>query len=601
MLLLSAAMADKFVDADGKCFGSDAPSAVEMSNYLGDPANSGVWNHLYDMTGRSGDFGGGETALEGDAYLVEGFGTHFDGNGDRVLLGTEHLGGDYTGEPASAGATNGGAGFSISFWFTKEVCDAVQDRWEMLYQHTSNVADPFDMFWSARDAQCVADADVTTIDVDAANCAAVTALEDETACRGIRTADDTSVRACAYRPARGTTSGIALAIGCAGQGSRSTAGGDIVAIRIKDDAGVNPQFDWQLGCAGSDPGLQGTWIHLVLSVAPDSLRVYADGVEQTMFGFPQSWNEEGGASITNPAYPNPASLSASLGSITLQGQASLGNIQGDLSASNFHAGYTGRMAWAQIFFGPISANDAMCIFSIPDLLQSCPETPPASSLDLPLTEASDDVTLRGEATYHTEFGINFDGDGDWAEIAAPDYTSDKSFTINFWASQTMCKIPGWMEPLFVHATNTTAMSQEDADMASQVSVYAVCWRDTPMLSAQVISKNDSPEPQARAGLMASGSGVIQSGGYASSNWLSIGLSVTENSIMLCVQQFPACASTRACHQCGFGVVVCTLSTAINPVRPALFHADLLMACQFLQHHNHSMAGAGSVRRALQMT
>jgi hypothetical protein len=60
-----------------------------------------------------------------------------------------------------------------------------------------------------------------------------------------------------------------------------------------------------------------------------------------------------------------------------------------------------------------------------------------------------------------------------------------------------------------------------------------------MLSAQVISKDDdSSDAQARAGLMASGSGVIQSGGYASANWLSIGLSVTEDSIMLCAPHLP---------------------------------------------------------------
>ena len=407
----------------------------------------------------------------------------------------------------------------------------------MLYQHTSNEADPFDMFWSPRDPQCVealaegADSVVG----NAQNCAAVTALADDTACLAVQAADGSSV--CEYLPARGTTSGISLAVGCSSQYSRSTAGGDIVAIRIKDDAGVNPQFDWQIGCAGSDPGLQGTWIHLAVSVVSDSIRVYADGIEQTMFGFPRSWTQEGGASIENPAYPNPASLSTSLGPISFSGKPSLGNIQGvagvDLSSSDFRAGYTGRMAWSQIFHQAISANDAMCLFSVSGLLHSCPDTPPASSLDQPLIEASDAVTLRGGATYHNRFGVNFDGDGDWAEVAAPDYTSDKTFTINFWATQTLCKIPGWMEPLFVHATNTTAMTQADADIASQISVYAFCWGGSPMITAQVISKDDNADAQARAGLMASGSGVIQSGGYASANWLSIGLSVSETSIMLC--------------------------------------------------------------------
>jgi hypothetical protein len=532
-------LADVFIDADGKCFGSDAPTAEQMISYLAGLQNSSTLRSgSYDLAARATLGSSTLTAenMEGDVYVVEGFGTHFDGNGDRVSIpyspayGTNQVG-------------SGGAGFALSFWFTKEVCNAVQDRWEMLYQHTSSESDPFDMFWDPRDAQCVEalDEGAESVAVNAQNCADVVNLADENACLAVPAADGST--ACEYISARGTTSGISLAVGCASQGSRSTAGGDIVAIRIKDDAGVYPQFDWQIGCAGSEPGLQGTWIHLALSVDPDSIRVYADGVEQTMFGFPRSWTQEGGASIENPAYPNPASLSTSLGQISLTGNPSLGNIQGasgvDLSSSGFRAGYTGRMAWAQIFHQAISANDAMCIFSIADLLQSCPDTPPASSLEQPLTEASADVTLRGDATYHNQFGVNFDGDGDWAEVVAPDYTSDKSFTINFWASQTLCKIPGWMEPLFVHATNTTTMTQADADIASQISVYAFCWGGSPMLSAQVISKDDdSSDAQARAGLMASGSGVIQSGGYASANWLSIGLSVTEDSIMLCAPHLP---------------------------------------------------------------
>lgn len=38
-----------------------------------------------------------------------------------------------------------------------------------------------------------------------------------------------------------------------------------------------------------------------------------------MFGFPRSWNDVGGASITNPAYPSPARLSETLGAISLSG------------------------------------------------------------------------------------------------------------------------------------------------------------------------------------------------------------------------------------------------------------------------------------------
>jgi hypothetical protein len=340
-------------------------------------------------------------------------------------------------------------------------------------------------------------------------------------------------------------SGIAMAIGCASQWSRSTAGGDLLSIRIKDDAGVYPQFDWQIGCAGSEPGLQGTWIHLLMSVHPTSIRVYADGVEQTMFGFPRSWNEAGGASITNPAYPNPARLSEHLGAISLEGTASIGSFQGDLAAQEFHAGYTGRMAWVQVFTKAISEADSMCLFSVDDLVQGCPEDMPASSLDLSLTAASPSVTLRGNAAFHEEFGIAFDGDGDWAEVAAPaDYTTDKSFTINFWASQTLCKIPGLYEPLFIHATNTTGMTQEEADIASSISVFAVCFGDSPALVAEVISKNQSPGAGPRAGVLASGSGMIPSGGWETANWMSIGLSVSPTSLAMYVDGIEVTSTGR---------------------------------------------------------
>jgi hypothetical protein len=221
----------------------------------------------------------------------------------------------------------------------------------------------------------------------------------------------------------GSTPGIAMVIGCASQFRSSTAGGDIVSIRLRDNDNVYPQFDWQIGCAGSDPGLQGTWIHFMLSVSPSSVRIYADGAEQSMFGFPRSWNEAGGASVTNPAYPNPARLSETLGAISLEGAASLGSPQGE---TNNFAGYTGRMAWVTIFKTAVSADDSMCLFAMPDQVEGCPDQPPVSTIDMELTSDDNGVVIRGNAVFHEEFGIQFDGDGDWAEVpdTATSYTSD---------------------------------------------------------------------------------------------------------------------------------------------------------------------------------
>jgi hypothetical protein len=71
----------------------------------------------------------------------------------------------------------------------------------------------------------------------------------------------------------------------------------------------------------------GTWIHFVVSVRSTSIRVYADGIEQTMFGFPRGFGGDSGDSIANPAYPNPARLSQTLGPISLTGPAALGSFQ----------------------------------------------------------------------------------------------------------------------------------------------------------------------------------------------------------------------------------------------------------------------------------
>ena len=276
-------MADQLSDSSG-CFGAATPTLAAMTDFSAD----GIFK-TFALTADDT-----HVQMEGDTYVVPGFGAHFDGDSDRVSLetGTSYA----TGNPMLDTDLEG---FAIGFWFTKEACNAEQDRWEILYQHTSNEADPFDQFRAASPARCVEIAD-ESVDADAVACAAVTDVSEDT-CSAVMTTADDQIPACEYRAARGTTSGVTIAIGCASQFSRSTAGGDFVRINIKDDHGVNPQFDWQLGCAGSDPGLQGTWIHFVLSVHPTSLRVYADGVEQTMFGFPRSWRDAGGASITtNP-------------------------------------------------------------------------------------------------------------------------------------------------------------------------------------------------------------------------------------------------------------------------------------------------------------
>ena len=167
------------------------------------------------------------------------------------------------------------------------------------------------------------------------------------------------------------------------------------------------------------------------------------------------------------------------------------------------------------------------------MTSGCPAEAPASSLNLALTEATDGVTMRGDTSVHDEFGLKFDGSGDWAEITpSSDYTAGEgSFTINFWVSQTLCKIPGYNEPLFTHITNTTGLSGDEADAASSIRIAVACWNDSPYFIANAVSKS-ADAVGARAGLVASGPNVIQANGWASSNWISVGLSVERRAMML---------------------------------------------------------------------
>lgn len=167
------------------------------------------------------------------------------------------------------------------------------------------------------------------------------------------------------------------------------------------------------------------------------------------------------------------------------------------------------------------------------MTSGCPEGPPASSLNLALTTAAEGVTLRGDTSVHDEFGLKFDGSGDWAEITpSADYTAGEgSFTINFWVSQTLCKIPGYNEPLFTHSTNTTGLSGDEADAASAIRIAVACWGGSPSFIANVVSKS-ADAIGARAGLVASGPNIIHAGGWETSNWISVGLSVEQSAMML---------------------------------------------------------------------
>ena len=167
-------MPDQLSDATG-CFGTATPTAAAMNEFSAD-----VGFDTFSLTTVGPTAPPGAT-LEGDTYVVPGFGAHFDGDGDRVSLSTGTSYG--TDNPF---LNSDGPGFAIAFWFTKEVCNAEQDRWEVLYQHTNNEADPVDLFRDATPAQCVEIAD-DSVAVDAEACAAVAEVSEAT-CSAVMTA-----------------------------------------------------------------------------------------------------------------------------------------------------------------------------------------------------------------------------------------------------------------------------------------------------------------------------------------------------------------------------------------------------------------------------
>jgi hypothetical protein len=66
-------------------------------------------------------------------------------------------------------------------------------------------------------------------------------------------------------------------------------------------------------------------------------------------------------------------------------------------------------------------------------------------------EDQDGITLFDNAYLDEDYGVTFDGEGDYAEVDMERngrwLTDDGSFTISFWMTKTACTTPGWWETL----------------------------------------------------------------------------------------------------------------------------------------------------------
>ena len=178
------------------------------------------------------------------------------------------------------------ASFSISMWFTRQTC-AVHGGWyEMLFSHQAGD----ETFWNSQDTR------------------------------------------------------IYVMVGCDDVGGLP---GNVVRTEMQDGTGQQLAFDFSLPTNDRD-SYTNTWVHMILSVEPTSIRVYRDGERVTTFGYetPGDGGTDSGDENTltcddNLACPDPGVLTAELQGFTLQGFADNSDYYYDVElaegAHMFHA------------------------------------------------------------------------------------------------------------------------------------------------------------------------------------------------------------------------------------------------------------------------
>ena len=199
----------------------------------------------------------------GDSGSLMGDAT-FDGAFGLVFDGDGDYA-EYSGDDVIQYAAD--ASFGISLWFTRQSCTVHGGFYEMIFAHQVGDASWWDI-------------------------------------------DDTH---------------IYIMVGCADAGTHSTVGGNIVRTEMTDGGGNQLAFDWSIP-TGSAESYTNAWVHMVLSVSPTSINVYADGERVTDFGYEIPRTDWGDSyqpllAADNLANPDPGALTAELQGFTLQGYA----------------------------------------------------------------------------------------------------------------------------------------------------------------------------------------------------------------------------------------------------------------------------------------
>ena len=363
------------------------------------------------LLGDGTDTSGNGLSLNSTGHAHIGIdGATFDGTGDDISITNFEYASDGT--------------FSVSFWFTKEVCGT--GIYEYLYSHHES-ADPADAF------------DLSFVNV--------------------------------Y-------------LGCETNGGGwSTAGGTVIRYFVKDTVGTEAMFDFSLHSAGEFNALTNVWVHTILTVSPTSMATYDDGqlVDDNDYGTYMTRSHATNAAMPEPFHLDPhltTSAETGLPTFDLQQDLTIGGRSDRNSDRHFH----GRMALVSVYSEGFSPGQAAFSFRA-----GTAEIEPLLNADKVLEEAWLDVwfvdgenqdrsvychhqgqtvvemgalchyvMLNGHATLSNS-GVSFDGDGDDVTIQSFDYYSDGTFGISFWFTKEQCTA-GVYEYLFSHHNNESPSS-----------------------------------------------------------------------------------------------------------------------------------------------
>lgn len=452
----------------------------------------GSWsNNWVIMNGTLSD----SAILQGDASVDDdpSFGVNFDGENDAVLIG---------GSAASSYALDGT--FAISFWFTKRECD-VPGRYEELFHQSER--DGYGGYWSGS---------AIIIEIGCASGGVHSTIPGDIIRTLLRDADGKTVSfdwSVAEESSNGyvnslwahmvlsvnTDSVMVYVDGKAvtnfgyqtdGRSFKADSADNLAypdgPAALSDSLGRFPvgstfqdDDDYWVPVvlqAGSHifhavdtygDGWQGGWVELLDSHgavvfggeedgAPEddgadySFTITSDGtftvhIKTGRWASEYQWSIDDGSSLLED------------GSVdTSSGYSGPPPVHSIVVGDGGRSGFSGSINTMALHRSPQSAEDAMCLYEFgKSWIAMCQDPSRTWSVDwLVSDQVSDGATMGGDASFDGEFGLVFDGDGDYVSFAGDEviqYAADASFGISLWFTRKSCVSKmGWYEMVFSH-------------------------------------------------------------------------------------------------------------------------------------------------------